>query len=87
MIYPHIMGSNCDIYQGVTIGRNDRREIDGIATPTIGNNVKIYVNAVVIGNIKVGDNCIIGAGCVVTKSIPDNCTATGNPMMIRENSR
>ena len=40
------------------------------------------VHSVVIGNIKIRDNCVIGAGAVVTKSVPSNCTVVGNPMRI-----
>lgn len=82
VIYCSSAGNNFDVYQGVTIGRNPKTEKDGICVPTIGNNVKIYVNAVVIGNITIGDNVQIGAGAVVTKSVPSNSTVVGNPMRI-----
>jgi len=45
----------------------------------IGNNVWIACNVVVCGGITIGDNVVIGAGSVVTKSIPDNYLAYGNP--------
>lgn len=35
-----------------------------------------------IGNVIIGNNVVVGAGTVVTKSIPDNCTVVGNPMRI-----
>ena len=35
-----------------------------------------------IGDIKIGNNVVIGAGSVVTKSVPDNCTVVGNPARI-----
>lgn len=44
--------------------------------------MSVYANSVVIGNISIGDNVSIGAGAVVTKSVPDNCTVVGNPMRI-----
>lgn len=46
---------------------------------TIGNNVWIGGNAVILPGVTIGDNVIIGAGSVVTKSIPDNMIAAGNP--------
>lgn len=50
--------------------------------PTIGKNVDVGTNSVIIGGIIIGDNVKIGAGSVVTKSIPDNCTVVGNPAII-----
>lgn len=45
----------------------------------IGNNVWIACNTVVIGGVHIGNNVVIGAGSVVTKDIPDNYLAYGNP--------
>lgn len=78
----HKAGKNLQVWQNVTIGRNPKTEVGGIDTPTIGNNVKIYTNSVVIGNIIIGDNVSIGAGSVVLKSIPPDCTVVGNPAYI-----
>ncbi|MBN2857342.1 MAG: hypothetical protein JXN63_02965 [Candidatus Delongbacteria bacterium] len=49
---------------------------------TIGNNVWIGGNSTVLDGVKIGNNCIIGAGSVVTKSIPDNSIAVGNPCRV-----
>ena len=46
---------------------------------TIGNNVWIGANAVLLPGVHVGDNTVIGAGSVVTKDIPANVVAVGNP--------
>jgi maltose O-acetyltransferase len=45
----------------------------------IGNNVWIACNVVVLGGVTIGDNAVIGAGSVVTKDIPENYVAYGNP--------
>lgn len=45
----------------------------------IGNNVWIACNVVVCGGVHIGSNAVIGAGSVVTKDIPDNYIAYGNP--------
>lgn len=45
----------------------------------IGNNVWIACNVVVCGGVNIGNNAVIGAGSVVTKDIPDNYVAYGNP--------
>ena len=75
------IGDNFTVRNNVTIGNNKSGE-----RPTIGNNVSINANAVVVGPITIGDNVTIGAGAVVTKSVPDNCVIVGNPAFIlREN--
>lgn len=48
----------------------------------VGNNVWIGARAILLAGTKVGDNCIIGAGTVVTKPIPAGCVVVGNPAKI-----
>ena len=48
----------------------------------IGNNVWIGANAVVLPGVSIGDNTVIGAGSVVTKKIPANVVAVGNPCRV-----
>ena len=70
------IGDNCMIHQNCTIGdRNGGR-------PTIGNNVIIYAGAMILGDITIGDNSIIGANSVVTKSCPPNSILVGSPAKI-----
>ena len=71
------IGRNFYCLQNVTIGNNSRGQ-----RPTIGDHVSIYTGATVFGNIRVGDNATIGAGSVVFKDVPDNCTVVGNPAVI-----
>lgn len=49
---------------------------------TIGNNVWIGGNVVILPGVTIGDNAVIGAGSVVTKDIPSNMIAMGNPCKI-----
>ena len=49
----------------------------------IGNNVWIGAQTVVLPGVTIGDNTVIGAGSVVTKDIPANCVAFGNPCKVR----
>lgn len=49
---------------------------------TIGSNCWIGAKVTVLAGVNIGDDCIIGAGSVVTKSIPDNSVAVGNPAKV-----
>lgn len=53
----------------------------GIAV-TIGNNVWIGGNCVINPGVTIGDNCVIGSGSVVTRDIPENSIAVGNPARV-----
>ena len=48
----------------------------------IGNNCWLASNVTVIGGVTIGNGCVIGAGSVVTRDIPDNCLAVGNPCRV-----
>lgn len=50
----------------------------------IGKNTKIYSRVVILGGVSIGDNTVIGAGSVVTKDIPANCFAAGNPARVKK---
>lgn len=72
-----VIGRNCNISQGVTIGRANRGRNKGY--PVLGDNVYIGPGAVVAGNVRVGNNVAIGANCVVTRDVPDNAVVVGIP--------
>lgn len=78
-----IIGSNCKIFQNVTIGAKwpENSKCDGV--PKIGNNVQIGCGAAIIGNITIGNDVYIGANAVVLNDIPDNSIAVGVPAKIR----
>ncbi|MBI6527881.1 sugar O-acetyltransferase [Proteus vulgaris] len=48
----------------------------------IGNSVWLGAGCIILPGVTIGDNCVIGAGSVVTKSIPANCVAVGNPCRV-----
>lgn len=72
-----IVGDDVTLYQGVTLGGTGKEK--GKRHPTIGNGVVVGTGAKVLGNIVVGDNCRVGAGSVVLRSIPENSTIVGVP--------
>lgn len=86
-------GPNCTLVTPVhpflTNERKMRTKEDGTlydmeyAKPiTIGNGCWLASNVVVCGGVAIGNNCVIGAGSVVTKNIPDNSFAAGNPCKV-----
>ena len=77
------IGSNCKIFQNVTIGAKwpEGSKTDGV--PKIGNNVQIGCGAVIIGDVIIGNNVYIEANAVVLKDIPDNSIAVGVPAKIK----
>ena len=81
-----IIGNNVSIAQGVTIGKTNRGENAGC--PTIGDNVWIGANAVIVGKINIGNNVLIAPLSYVNFDIPSNSIVIGNPAKIipRENA-
>ncbi len=75
-----VVGDNCTIYQGVTLGGTGKDV--GKRHPTIGNNVMIGSGAKVLGPVKVGDNSKIAAGAVVLNEVPADSTAVGVPARV-----
>lgn len=75
-----VIGDDVTIYQAVTLGGTGKEK--GKRHPTIGNNVVLGAGAIVLGNIKIGDNSRVGAGSVVTKDVPPDTTVVGNPSWI-----
>ncbi|WP_343747259.1 sugar O-acetyltransferase [Fluviicola sp.] len=77
---------NCGFYTaGHPVDVAQRNEGLEYAHPiTIGNNVWIGGNVVVLPGVSIGDNSIIGAGSVVNKSIPANVIAVGNPCKVKK---
>ncbi len=71
------IGDDVSVYQGVTLGGVSTSK--GKRHPTIGNNVVIGAHATVLGAITIGDCGRIGAGSVVIKDVPPNCTVVGIP--------
>jgi len=75
-----IIGDDCLLYQGVTLGGSGKEK--GKRHPTLGNNVLVGAGAKVLGSFNVGDNARIAANAVVLNEIPANATAVGVPAKV-----
>lgn len=70
------IGDNFSCIHCTTLGKK------GDKRPTIGNNVTLGANVLIIGGVHIGNDVIIGAGAVVVKDIPNNSVAAGNPARV-----
>ncbi len=77
-----VLGKNCGLKQSTTIGAKLKKDGTMSRCPIIGDNVDVGANVCIIGEVEIGDNVTIGAGAVVTKSIPPNSVAVGNPARV-----
>jgi serine O-acetyltransferase len=73
------IGRNFQFRNGLTIGNKHN---DNTALPTIGSDVTVGAQVVIIGGITIGDHVVIGAGSVIVKDVPSNCVVAGNPAKI-----
>lgn len=81
IIHPEcVLGKNVNIATGVTLGRENRGAREGV--PKIGNCVWIGTNAVVVGNITVGNDVLIAPLAYVNFDVPDHSIVIGNPAKI-----
>lgn len=77
------IGPNSGFYtSGHPIDKETRRKAEFAKPITIGNDVWIGGNVCVMPGVTIGDNTVIGAGSVVTKDIPPNVVAVGNPCKV-----
>lgn len=76
------LGERIKIYQGVTLGGARRGDWQAGNYPVIGDDVVLFAGAVVIGAVRVGNKCTIGANSVVLNDVPDGHTAVGVPARI-----
>lgn len=81
-----IIGENCNLHKGVTIGQENRGHRKG--APIIGSSVWIGINAAVVGNIHIGDDVLIAPNTYVNCDVPSHSIVLGNPCIIksRENA-
>ena len=92
IIGPVTIGNHVNLAQGITVtalnhnfSEADKRiDEQGVSTGqvVIGDDVWIGANAVVLPNVSIGRHCVIAAGAVVTKDVPDGCVVAGIPAKI-----
>lgn len=76
-----VLGSNVTLSPGCTIGSAQGKR-KGV--PTLGNNVLVNTNAVIVGGVTIGNNVLIAPGAFVNFDVPDNSIVIGNPARIIE---
>jgi acetyltransferase-like isoleucine patch superfamily enzyme len=78
----HFSGTNANFIThdgGVWIFRKEYPDLDVVAPIQIGNNVFLGFGVTILPGVTIGDNVVVGAGSIVTRSIPSNCVAAGIP--------
>lgn len=80
-----VIGDECTLYQGVTLGGTSLHQ--GKRHPTLGRGVIVGAGAKVLGPFTVGDGAKIGSNAVVVKEVPAGATAVGNPARVIEPGR
>jgi serine O-acetyltransferase len=78
-----VIGEFCTVYHGVTLG--DRGGWGG--APRVGDRVVIGAGAKLIGEIVIGDDCVIGANAVVNTSVPAGHIAVGVPAVTKKRAQ
>jgi len=81
LVHAAAIGARCSLYQGVTLGHTDH------GAPVIGDRVRIYGNAQVLGPVTIGDDAVIAAGAVVTCDVPTGMMAAGVPARVVKPAR
>jgi len=71
------IGKNCNVAHGITIGQTNRGKQRGV--PTIGDNVWMGTNSIIVGKIIIGSNVLIAPGAYVNFDVPDHSLVIGNP--------
>ncbi len=75
------IGAGTYIAFGARILSHDMTRLKKVRT-VIGENCFIGGNSMILPGVEIGNNCIVAAGAVVTKSVPDRCIVAGNPAKI-----
>lgn len=77
-----VMGSGTTLFQGVTFGVKSWHPDAIRKFPSVGNRCYFFAGAAVLGDVTIGDDCIVGAHAVLTNDLPDGAMALGVPAKI-----
>ena len=76
------IGNNVTIFQQVTLGGARIGDAQKDLYPEVGDNTVLFAGAKIIGKIKIGKSCVVGANSVVINDVPDHCIVVGIPAKI-----
>ena len=80
---PNVYITDCDHeYRDVNVPVIDQGIVQRGQRVSIGDGSYIGINAVIVGNVKIGKHCVIGANSGVTKDVPDYAVVVGNPAKV-----
>lgn len=83
LLSPNIYITDCDHeYRNIDIPVIDQGIVQKGQAVSIGDGSYIGINTVIVGNVKIGKHCVIGANSVVTKDVHDYCVAVGSPAKV-----
>jgi len=78
-----VVGDDCTVFHGVTLGGKGGRGAAGRRHPTLERGVTVGAGAAVLGGVVVGAGSVVGAGAVVTHDVPPGSVAVGVPAVAR----
>lgn len=83
LLSPNVYITDCDHeYRNIDVPVINQGIVQRGQKVSIGGGSYIGINAVIVGNVKIGKHCVIGANSVVTKDVPDYCVAVGSPARV-----
>ena len=86
LLSPNVYITDCDHeYRNIDVSVIDQGIVQKGQKVSIGEGSYIGINAVIVGNVKIGKHCVIGANSVVTKDVPDYGVAVGSPARVIKN--
>jgi serine O-acetyltransferase len=77
-----VIGEGCKIFNGVTLGNKDFTQASAGNQPVVGRNSTLCTGAKILGNIRIGDNVVVGANSVVLRDCPANSVVAGVPAVV-----
>ena len=85
-----IIGDDCLIYHGVTLGgktQTSRAQVTGQRHPTLGNRVLVGAGAAILGPVTIGDGATVGALAVVIEDVPQGALVVGIPAKVKKRTK